>query len=48
MNMRLEQGPEQRERIVQKLNKEERKETISKTEGREVAHIGRRKAERST
>ena len=39
MNMRLEQGAEQREMIVQKLNKQERKETISKTEGRDVAHI---------
>lgn len=39
MNMRLEQGPEQREMIVQKLNKQERRETISKTEGRDVARI---------
>ena len=39
MNMRLEQGAEQREMIVQKLNKQERKETISKTEGRDMAHI---------
>ena len=34
MNMRLKQGAEQREMIVQMLNKQERKETICKTEGR--------------
>lgn len=39
MNTRLEQGPEQREMIVQKLNKQERRETISQTEGRDVARI---------
>lgn len=47
MNMRLEQRPEQREMIVQKLNKQERKETISKTEGRDVVCIGKRKAGRN-
>lgn len=47
MNMKLEQRPEQREMIVQKLNKQERKETISKTEGRDVACIGKRKAGRN-
>lgn len=44
MNMKLEQRPEQREMTVQKLNKEERKETISKTEGKNVAGIEKRKA----
>lgn len=48
MNMRLEQEPEKREIIAQKLNKEERKETINKTEGRDVARIGKRKAGRRT
>lgn len=48
MNMRLEQWPEQREMITQKLNKQERKETISKTEGRDVACIRKRKAGRNT
>ena len=33
MNMRPEQGPEQREMIVQKLNKEGRKETIKQNRG---------------
>ena len=47
MNMRLEQGAEQREMIVQKLNKQERKETISKTEGRNVARIRNSKAGRN-
>lgn len=47
MNMKLEQRPEQREMIVQKLSKQERKETISKTEGRDVACIGKRKAARN-
>ena len=34
--------------IVQKLNKQERKETISKTEDRDVAHIRSKKAGKNT